>query len=363
MRMTLVTIDLLVLSCGSLALQVEPQAEAEHTNAHMKVCSERLHEGRRCGECMAYDHGNSGQAFLMCAAAGFDCHCSVRNTSLPHPRMLQRGLSRAAWQTGDDAHKAYHRLQSLKAYAPSVLRPSQPTQYGSGSWIIQFENFTTPEEAQALISAAGDRWTRGVGGQSSAQRAARTNAVAWCRSYSNPLINNVVRKIEHAMGIDRNHFEDMQLTKYHPGEFFRRHHDSYDGAFGAQEMGHRIATIFLYLSDAGGGETRFTDLPGKPAVQPQRGRAIVWPNVWTAEPSSHDFRMMHEASTVTAGIKYGANVWVRMYERKGDLNYPLPSVCDLCAHPPPPLKPPPASFTSPPAPQLSALTSTAILGA
>ena len=79
-------------------------------------------------------------------------------------------------------------------------------------------------------------------------------------------------------------------------------------------MGHRILTAFMYLSDVeAGGETAFTDLPGRPAVAPRIGRMIVWPNVWQGDPSRHDGRMMHEAQRVLAGVKYGANIWVRMY--------------------------------------------------
>ena len=43
----------------------------------------------------------------------------------------------------------------------------------------------------------------------------------------------------------RGHYETVQLLKYTPGQFFKRHHDSYDGAFGGQAMGHRIMTAFM----------------------------------------------------------------------------------------------------------------------
>ena len=304
---------------------------------HAVNCTSRLHRGRTCADCMSADHGQSGQAFLMCVAQGYDCHCSTPDTTVPHRRILQRGLGRAAWKRGDDAHAAYKRLLSHQIYAPSALRASPDPGQGGGSWIIQYDNFTTPDEAHALIAAATrSGWNRGNGGKDSASR---TNDVAWCRDdcYREPLVERVLRKIEQVTGVDRVHYEALQLLKYRPGEFFRRHHDSYDGAFGAQAMGHRIMTAFMYLNDVpegGGGETRFTDLEHTPAVAPRLGRMIVWPNVWTMEPTSHDHRMMHEACPTTKGLKYGANVWIHMYPTRHDPNFPTPPLCDMYAHVP-----------------------------
>ena len=51
---------------------------------------------------------------------------------------------------------------------------------------------------------------------------------------------------------------------------------------------------------------------------PRLGRMIIWPNVWSAEPSSQDNRMMHEARPVAAGVKYGVNVWLRNYPDNED---------------------------------------------
>lgn len=200
-------------------------------------------------------------------------------------------------------------------------------------------SFTTPDEARALIEAANRAgWVRGNGGNTATGRASRTNDVAWCGAacYGQPLVERVMRKIEQVTGVGRVHYESLQLLKYRPGEFFRRHHDSYDGSFGAQAMGHRIMTAFMYLNDVpegGGGETRFTDLEHTPAVAPRLGRMIVWPNVWTMEPTSHDHRMMHEACPTTRDLKFGANVWIRMYPGV-DPRFPTPPLCDMYAHVP-----------------------------
>ena len=234
-------------------MAVAPLAAAAAMQVTIPPCVERpKSDGRTCADCMSRDHGGSGQALLMCVQAGYDCKCNTPNTSVPHRRILQRGLDRAAWKSGNDAHLAFQRLLSHKIYAPSVLRESPAAERGGGSWIVQFDNFTTPDESRELIEAAGrSGWSRGNGGKTAADRATRTNDVAWCHGncFNHPVVNRVIRKIEQVTGVGRVHYEAMQLLRYRPGEFFRRHHDSYDGSFGAQLMGHRILTAFMYLND------------------------------------------------------------------------------------------------------------------
>ena len=71
-------------------------------------------------------------------------------------------------------------------------------------------------------------------------------------------------------------------------------------------------TFFLYLSDVeGGGGTNFPDLGI--TVEPKKGRALVWPSIYDAEPMISDRRMMHQALEVEAGTKFGANAWIHMY--------------------------------------------------
>ena len=79
-------------------------------------------------------------------------------------------------------------------------------------------------------------------------------------------------------------------------------------------------TLFLYLSDVeGGGATRFPQLPGPDGtppldVVPRKGKAVLWPSVLDADPAVPDPRTEHEAMAVTAGVKFGANAWVHLYD-------------------------------------------------
>ena len=76
-----------------------------------------------------------------------------------------------------------------------------------------------------------------------------------------------------------------------------------------RQMGPRVLTMFLYLSDVEqGGGTNFPDLGI--TVSPKRGRAALWPNVLNEDPLSMDARTAHQALPVEKGVKYGANYWI-----------------------------------------------------
>jgi prolyl 4-hydroxylase len=90
------------------------------------------------------------------------------------------------------------------------------------------------------------------------------------------------------------------------------HHD-YIPHQADRQCGPRILTFFLYLSDVvGGGGTNFPQLDI--SVEPKRGRALIWPSVYSADPFKKDPRMMHQALEVTAGTKFAANGWIHMYD-------------------------------------------------
>lgn len=109
------------------------------------------------------------------------------------------------------------------------------------------------------------------------------------------------------------------------------HHLDYVPPHGQKSHGHRVLTIFLYLSDVKmgmGGETHFRDLglgagdgPGVErsgiSIQPKAGRALIWPSVLDDRPNERDRRTFHGSLPVKRGIKYAANAWLhqRGYRR------------------------------------------------
>mmetsp|Transcript_1878 Transcript_1878/g.2491 ORF Transcript_1878/g.2491 Transcript_1878/m.2491 type:complete len:129 (-) Transcript_1878:1634-2020(-) len=115
------------------------------------------------------------------------------------------------------------------------------------------------------------------------------------------------------IGIPQVNFDSFQLLKYEAGQYYKVHHDM-SPERGVKEGGHRILTIFLYLSDVEGGETEFPELGLK--VTPKAGRAVMWPSVTNEDPSSQDLRTVHSSLAVLKGVKYGANIWVHSHNYK-----------------------------------------------
>jgi len=77
----------------------------------------------------------------------------------------------------------------------------------------------------------------------------------------------------------------------------------------------RVATFFVYLNDVPtgrGGSTRFPLLKNEEGhvltVQPVRGSAVIWSNITL--DGEIDPRVVHEGVAITAGEKYGMNIWI-----------------------------------------------------
>lgn len=87
-------------------------------------------------------------------------------------------------------------------------------------------------------------------------------------------------------------------------------------------VGARILTFYIYLNDVEeGGGTNFphVDPNNKDfAITPKKGRAVLWPSVFSMAPETQDDRTLHQALPVTRGVKYGANAWIHMRDFKNN---------------------------------------------
>lgn len=98
--------------------------------------------------------------------------------------------------------------------------------------------------------------------------------------------------------------EPLNLTRYHPGEFFKTHHDG----------GHRPVTVFLYLNDVpagAGGETEFLRLGLR--IRPQKGCAAIWRN--TLPDGRRDDRLFHQGLPPVGVVKFGMNCFFRARDK------------------------------------------------
>jgi prolyl 4-hydroxylase len=206
-------------------------------------------------------------------------------------------------------------IEKLKAYPHEVLS-TEP-------WIVRVNHFLSEREISALAYWAhknglkrstdqGEIDNNGVQAQVTSNT--RTSENAWCMAEceSDPTIDNLLRRVENMLDIPRDHYENLQLLRYLPGQYYKRHHDSSERD-NLTLHGPRILTLFFYINDVeGGGETRFTDLKPPLDIIPMKGTMVIWPSVTNRDPTQIDYRTHHEAITVTKGVKYGANLWIHL---------------------------------------------------
>jgi hypothetical protein len=188
----------------------------------------------------------------------------------------------------------------------------QPTLLSSDPPIVLFDNFLTDNEMDGLINACPE-YIRSIAGHSISQ--SRTSSQCWCYAdcMNNPIIGNALKKVHEVTHTNPNNAEYMQLLKYEKDQYYKKHHDQNSAPDTPQ--GPRIFTFFMYLNTPSkGGETTFPSLDV--TVQPKAGRAILWPSVLETNMTVTDKRTYHEAMPVLDGIKYGANVWIHLYDWK-----------------------------------------------
>jgi prolyl 4-hydroxylase len=192
-------------------------------------------------------------------------------------------------------------------------------------WVITFDNVLTDEECDAMIQHGFDtgyKRSEDVGSQKfdgtveSKKSKGRTSENAWCSTRNGcrekTVPKRILNRLSTIMGIPSENSEDFQILKYDVGQFYNTHHD-YIPHQKDRQCGPRILTFFLYLSDVeAGGGTDFPDLGI--TVMPKKGRAVLWPSVYNSEPMNSDERFMHQALPVNAGLKFGANAWVHMFD-------------------------------------------------
>ena len=127
----------------------------------------------------------------------------------------------------------------------------------------------------------------------------------------NPKIIKIMRKFMKLFGdkVERDQFEDLQVVRYHPGQFFKNHFDWFNHEkIKSGTTNQRMYTIFIYLNDIkeGGGETDFPNLNLK--VQPKKGSGAFWINCLD-EFNCLEYSL-HAGLPPQNEIKYGLNVWI-----------------------------------------------------
>lgn len=191
-------------------------------------------------------------------------------------------------------------------------------------YVVQIDNVFTEEEAHQIIKI-GERYggyqpstdqgetDPDTGVQKQTLSSYRTSNNAWCLPgdcENESIVKTVYERINTITQLPFSNSESLQILKYEPGQYYKIHHDArQDEEHNLQ--GTRILTAFVYLNEVeDGGETTFPDLGL--SVKPKLGSMILWPSVKDSDPTIVDLRTVHQADSVTKGIKYGVNIWYHM---------------------------------------------------
>lgn len=179
-------------------------------------------------------------------------------------------------------------------------------------------NFISDEDCNTIIQLAENEMTRSdvmcKHGKTCISDY-RTSSNTFLKDSDNPVVEKITQKIESIMGINREKFEDLQVVKYNLTQEYKEH---YDACVGEEDVckefllngGQRYATIIIYLNDDfEGGETYFPNLKQK--VKPKKGNAVLFFGLKNDNITPR-LESLHAGLTVTKGIKYICNKWIRV---------------------------------------------------
>eukprot|EP01084_Bolivina_argentea_P062850 114884_1 len=264
------------------------------------------------GECIANPSFMREQCARACNYCDYEVRCKPYKyhepthhlSDIPNPLMYD---------------KIFYKLLSDKylvwKYNISLLSFEPP--------IIELDNFLTENMINEFINENNFNYSRSADAGDLDENfvykpvysETRTSKNAWCQNECEELnsTNRILLQIEEVIGINRMHFEQIQVLKYEIGEHYNMHHDYIDIQYD-MPCGPRIITFFIYLNDDDleGGETAFPNIDIK--VKPKAGKAIIWPNVYSNDVFKRDDLTEHAAMDVVAGTKYAMNVWIHLFD-------------------------------------------------
>lgn len=143
----------------------------------------------------------------------------------------------------------------------------------------------------------------------------RTSETAWI-SKKHPAAQKILRRACELTGKSFENCEDLQVVRYKPGTYYRRHHDSCcEDSQACLEFedrgGQRVATLLVYLNDEfTDGETHFPNHKGGHKMKASPGSAIFFRPMGSETARCHP-KALHEGLPISSGTKYVCNAWVR----------------------------------------------------
>ena len=233
------------------------------------------------------------------------------------PPIPQEITDVAAEPFTDPKEVRYARVDAA-ALPPYVTRAIVSDQ---GPSLDLLHGFLTAAEATHLIRLAEGRFgTSTVVDPTTGKNVLdknRTSKSVYLGRGEDAVVQRIERRAAMATGVPLAHFEQLQVVRYEPGQFYKAHHDYLDDKVpDLPTRGQRMVTIFVYLNDLPpeetGGGTKFHVL-GK-TIRPKLGTGALWYNMvrdpTTSQPVT-DPTTLHSGEPLDKAVKYGLNVWAR----------------------------------------------------
>jgi len=183
--------------------------------------------------------------------------------------------------------------------------------------IYEYPNMLSDEQCSEIISLAKPlirpSTVIGEGGENVPDKVFRTSHNTFI-TRDHKVVQDIYDKLSKIIGIDSDHFEQLQVVRYEPGQQYKAHWDACweDHKCGEfmKQGGQRYATFLLYLNDDfTGGETGFPYRNIK--VKPEKGKAALFFNLEKDNKTKLE-KSYHAGLPPDTGVKWLCNVWVRL---------------------------------------------------
>jgi len=172
------------------------------------------------------------------------------------------------------------------------------------------KNFLSGEECKFLIKyCQGKLQDSGVfvDNKTIIDNKSRTSKTYFTNINENEIITDIKNRIIKLLNIDFKKIEELQITKYNKGDYYKLHHD-----YIKELTNKRKYSVIIYLNsleEEDGGATYFPFYKQK--IIPEEGKLIYFDNVF--DDNSDNFLTLHESQPIKKNKdKYIITAWSRI---------------------------------------------------
>jgi len=206
-------------------------------------------------------------------------------------------------------------LYTASTHNRSVFQPVRAVQLSASPQIYYVRNIITLEEADAIIKEAEPRLQRSETVNKDPKLRVNTyrtsNGMFMISEFQMHLVEPIRQRVSKLTGIPPENFENMQILRYLPNEYYKPHPDFFSGEYAPLENirgGNRRATIIMWLNNIDkdcGGTTSFPNV--HLTVPPHKGDGVLFYSL--DQNGNTNIGTFHSGDPV----KDGCTKWVSVY--------------------------------------------------